>query len=132
MGDVLTSMVKVLSQMAYSLCFFSFPKLWVEHFGSHDTTIADNYLKHCVTSAPATVISTALAILPLTWRLLQCMRRFRHSGRAWPHLANAGKYGASILVVLVAVLWKPTTQSKAAFHVVYVILYVISTLYSFT
>ena len=43
-----------------------------------------------------------VAILPAWWRLAQCLRRYRDTKDAWPHLANAGKYSTSILVTLVS------------------------------
>jgi hypothetical protein len=38
-----------------------------------------------------------LTVLPPIWRFLQCIRRYRDTRNAFPHLANCGKYAATIL-----------------------------------
>jgi xenotropic and polytropic retrovirus receptor 1 len=46
------------------------------------------------------------AALPATWRLLQCLRRFVDTRHAFPHLANAGKYSAAMLMYTMLSLWR--------------------------
>ena len=43
-----------------------------------------------------------IAVLPPFWRLLQCIRRYRDSKMAWPHMANALKYTGTISVTFLA------------------------------
>ena len=40
-----------------------------------------------------------LAILPAWFRFAQCLRRYRDTRHAFPHLVNAGKYSTTFFVV---------------------------------
>lgn len=42
--------------------------------------------------------------LPAWFRFAQCLRRYRDSKEAFPHLVNAGKYSTTFLVVIFATL----------------------------
>lgn len=42
--------------------------------------------------------------LPAWFRFAQCIRRYRDSKEAFPHLVNAGKYSTTFLVVIFATL----------------------------
>lgn len=55
--------------------------------------------------------------LPGIWRLLQCLRRYRDTKNAFPHLANAGKYACTVLYYVSLSLWRidKTEGSKALF-----------------
>ncbi|KAJ2552406.1 Signal transduction protein [Coemansia sp. RSA 1933] len=46
--------------------------------------------------------NAAFLMLPNLLRLLQCLRRFRDSGDAFPHLANGGKYLSTIITIWLA------------------------------
>ncbi|KAK9760435.1 Xenotropic and polytropic retrovirus receptor 1 [Basidiobolus ranarum] len=47
-------------------------------------------------------IATFIPTLPGWWRFLQCLRRYKDSGDAFPHLANAGKYISSMILLWAA------------------------------
>ena len=55
--------------------------------------------------------------LPGVWRFLQCVRRFYDTRRPFPHLVNAGKYTATILMNMSLSLWRieETVANKATF-----------------
>ncbi|KAF3180436.1 hypothetical protein TWF225_007296 [Orbilia oligospora] len=56
--------------------------------------------------------------LPSIWRLLQCFRRYHDTRNAFPHLANAAKYGCGILYYMTLSMWridKGNESIKAAF-----------------
>lgn len=55
--------------------------------------------------------------LPGIWRALQCLRRYRDTKNAFPHLANCGKYMATICFYMSLSLWRVegTIQLKALF-----------------
>lgn len=46
-----------------------------------------------------------LACLPAWFRFAQCLRRYRDTREAFPHLANAGKYASTFFVVLFSTLF---------------------------
>lgn len=47
-----------------------------------------------------------LTALPPIWRFLQCIRRYKDTRNAFPHLANAGKYTMTILAALTLSLYR--------------------------
>ena len=49
---------------------------------------------------PQNIVRPLVAILPAWFRLAQCLRRYKDSRDAWPHLVNAGKYSTSIFVTI--------------------------------
>lgn len=50
------------------------------------------------------IIRPIVNCLPAWFRFAQCLRRYRDSKEAFPHLVNAGKYSATFFVVLFATL----------------------------
>lgn len=46
------------------------------------------------------LIRPMVAMLPAWFRLAQCIRRYRDTKEAFPHLANALKYSTSFFVVI--------------------------------
>jgi hypothetical protein len=50
------------------------------------------------------VIRPIVNCLPAWFRFAQCLRRYRDTKEAFPHLVNAGKYSSTFLVVLFATL----------------------------
>lgn len=52
--------------------------------------------------------------LPAWFRFAQCLRRYRDSREAFPHLVNAGKYSTTFLVVIFATLRSYYASSYAS------------------
>lgn len=50
------------------------------------------------------VIRPIVNCLPAWFRFAQCLRRYRDTKEAFPHLVNAGKYSSTFLVVLFGTL----------------------------
>lgn len=50
-------------------------------------------------------IRAVIQCLPAWFRFVQCLRRYRDTKRAFPHLVNAGKYSTSFFVVTFAALY---------------------------
>src|SRR5262249_26078085 len=89
LGDQFTSLVMALYDLEFSVCF----------------VLSDVWASDRVFLRQGPIARLALAGLPGLWRLLQCLRRYRDS-RDVSNLANAGKYGSGLLVVLFAGLSK--------------------------
>ena len=108
-ADQLNSLVAVLLDVEFYIC--SFVVLLVE-------LASGAPLKACGTYVYG--VRPLIACLPAWFRFLQCLRRYRDSGQAFPHLANAGKYSFSLFVVFFSTLnatVKDTSgQSSAAFY----------------
>lgn len=65
--------------------------------------------------------------LPAWFRFAQCLRRYRDSKEAFPHLVNAGKYATTFLVVIFATLRAYHQHSYATtFDNPYTILWLLS------
>jgi len=73
-----------------------------------------------------------LVFLPLWWRFVQCLLRFKQTGKRWPHQFNAGKYGLMMVVTVFGALHPlyTTIQPSWGFQAFWVGLFVVSTLYS--
>ena len=62
-------------------------------------------------------IRPVVAALPSWFRFAQCMRRYRDTRLAFPHLANAGKYATTFFVVIFSTLhsiYKGSTSSATS------------------
>ena len=55
-------------------------------------------VQYCVDEAY--FIRPLVAMLPAWFRFAQCLRRYRDTREAFPHLANAAKYATSFFVVI--------------------------------
>ena len=113
LADIFCSMVKPFQDMSIAMCFFS-SNSWV-----------DNVDPQCTWLKTAIIIAS---ILPFYWRFMQCLRRYYDTGDKFPHLVNAGKYMSSLVTMTVYLIkyWYNLDINK-----LYVILYVIATLYSY-
>lgn len=113
LADQLASFVIVLYDLEYTLCFFMYDA-WS---GTDYCTDAN------------VVTRPIIALLPLTWRVLQCVRRYWDSKDVW-QLANAGKYVTGIMVALLSVL-RSQVKHPATFTL-WLLAIVVSTCYTFT
>lgn len=57
-----------------------------------------------------------VACLPAWFRFAQCLRRYKDTRQAFPHLVNAGKYSTAFFVVVFSTLGKNSLIQKLAFH----------------
>ena len=117
-ADVLTSMVKVLVDVAYSgvLCLaVLYPP------------INDHVL--------ASVFVPLICCLPLWLRFAQCLRRYYDTQQRWPHLANAIKYAIAHSVVIISSFHPSFTDRSTNewqnYRLVWLCSATVSTLYTF-
>lgn len=119
-GDILTSMAKPLGDLEYIFCYYS--------TGFFHTSIpkcsVDSWLVPLLT------------IIPFWIRFMQCLSRVKKEGSEHRiiHLSNMGKYGVSMLVIITTNLnyWSATNLSPYARRLVFVLLYLVASLYSMT
>jgi len=93
-ADVLTSLVKVFQDVAWTLCYFV--SFQFQHDSEEDLQTSSIYQR---------VVIPVICILPLWIRFQQCLRRFYDTKRRWPHLANGLKYALSQAVSLFGALY---------------------------
>jgi hypothetical protein len=112
LADVLTSLAKPLSDIARSSCYIA----------------SDSWLlsepPHC---PHETFWFCVITMLPLYWRAVQCIVKYRATGNTYPHLFNLGKYLLSLLVVFV--LYVPVFITNTANYTLWLSLSVLATAY---
>ena len=115
-ADVLTSMITPFKDFAFTLCFFgsaghavfeeSFTGVSEINLDDHRRDLVQTSGTTCrkfITGSGNSVLVNLFLAYPFVIRLLQCLRKWRDEGAAErKQLVNAGKYLASLLVVVVA------------------------------
>ncbi|CAB1317637.1 unnamed protein product, partial [Coregonus sp. 'balchen'] len=59
-------------------------------------------------------VRAVIQCLPAWFRFVQCLRRYRDSKRAFPHLVNAGKYSTTFFVVTFAALYSTHKENLSS------------------
>lgn len=128
-GDVLTSLVKVIIDMSYGMCYvFDFSWLNKTSHIVHDT-------QGCADSHVFTrYITPVLLALPLWLRFMQCLKRYNDTQKRVPNLPNAGKYAMAHTVVIVGAFHINFSDMDGfgLLHIAWLTCFIISTLYSFS
>lgn len=96
LADQLNSIVPAFLDVQYFICFYSTITNW--NYEENPNKCIDNSLW----------IRPIVAMLPAWFRMAQCLRRFRDTRDAHPHLANAVKYSTSFFVVVFSSLQQAT------------------------
>ncbi|KAK5918848.1 hypothetical protein CgunFtcFv8_022793 [Champsocephalus gunnari] len=99
LADQLNSLGVVLMDLEYMICFYSFELDWKKHDGLISSEGRD------VCNSYSYGVRAVIQCLPAWFRFVQCLRRYRDTKRAFPHLVNAGKYSTSFFVVTFAALY---------------------------
>ena len=131
-GDVLTSAVRPLQDLAYTVFFlpagfdaWRVGGLYSPGAGGGETfddvassvPLERNWALH-------TLVLPACAMSPMWWRYLQNLRRCHDTRRRWPHLGNAAKYLAAAEVACFA-SYDPSVRSNP----VWITCFVVATVY---
>ncbi|XP_065090148.1 solute carrier family 53 member 1 [Ochlerotatus camptorhynchus] len=125
LADQLNSIVPAFLDVQYLICFYSTITNW-----NH----AENPNK-CIENS--LWIRTIVAMLPAWFRMAQCLRRFRDSRDAHPHLANAAKYSTSFFVVAFSSLTQATRDqyeknTDNPWFYLWIIASIVSSCYAYT
>jgi len=138
-GDVLTSIVKILQDIAWSIC-------WIYAGNFLVSENSENEVKQEWSEAfwYKSVLIPLIIMMPLVIRFNQCLRKFWDTGDRFPHLANATKYVSSLLVTLFGIFhplyleyeYNTVARKKLEFslnfyQIFWTILFVVSSIYSF-
>ncbi|XP_045461774.1 xenotropic and polytropic retrovirus receptor 1 [Harmonia axyridis] len=91
-ADQLNSLVCLFVDMQYFICFYLTIPDWDK--GVDNNLCIENHM----------IIRPIMACLPAWFRFAQCLRRYRDTKEAFPHLANAMKYSTSFFVVIFSAL----------------------------
>ncbi|XP_029658750.1 xenotropic and polytropic retrovirus receptor 1 [Formica exsecta] len=93
LADQFNSLATAFLDFHFLICFYIMNGDWLE---AGDTT-------QCMSGS--LVIRPIVNCLPAWFRFAQCIRRYRDSKEAFPHLVNAGKYSTTFLVVAANTLY---------------------------
>uniref|UniRef100_A0A8B9H9K9 Xenotropic and polytropic retrovirus receptor 1a n=1 Tax=Astyanax mexicanus TaxID=7994 RepID=A0A8B9H9K9_ASTMX len=129
LADQLNSLVIVLMDLEYLVCYYSMELQWTE---------VDGLLPHSQGDGKCHTYSYGLRAiiqcLPAWLRFVQCLRRYRDTKRAFPHLVNAGKYSTTFFVVAFAALYSTHKDQDdvdaEAFFYLLILFSTISSLYT--
>ncbi|NWH78359.1 XPR1 protein, partial [Piaya cayana] len=127
LADQLNSLVVILMDLEYMICFYSFEVQWEDNAGLLANT--DNQICYSYSYGVRAVVQC----IPAWLRFIQCLRRYRDNKRAF-HLVNAGKYSTTFFVVTFAALYS-THKAKnhsdtQVFFYLWIIFYFISSCYT--
>lgn len=145
LGDQMNSLVTSFLDLQYFICFYTTEVDYSDWSLSARTlnvttneTIPWGYVDvntgrdMCTSSSGIRVL---VSVFPATVRFMQCLRRFRDTGHAHPHLINAGKYSTTYLVVFFKSLnhWAEKTDPTATsiFFYLWISSYIFSFAYTF-
>ncbi|XP_053971284.1 xenotropic and polytropic retrovirus receptor 1-like isoform X2 [Hylaeus volcanicus] len=92
LADQLNSLHTVFLDFQYFVCFYVQNSSWT------DVTDAETCIMRELSMRPF------VACLPAWFRFAQCLRRYRDTKEAFPHLINAAKYATSFFVVVFSYL----------------------------
>ena len=92
LADQLNSLVVGLLDCQFLVCFYITNGDWLQANNTRQC-MEENY-----------IIRPIVNCLPAWFRFAQCLRRYRDSKEAFPHLVNAGKYSTTFLVVIFGTL----------------------------
>ncbi|TNN55541.1 Xenotropic and polytropic retrovirus receptor 1 [Liparis tanakae] len=118
LADQLNSLGVALMDLEYMICFYSFELDWKKHDGLISSEGKD------VCNSYSYGVRAVIQCLPAWFRFVQCLRRYRDTKRAFPHLVNAGKYSTSFFVVTFAALYSTHKAEAHADAQIFLYLYV--------
>ena len=95
LADQLNSLAQALKDFQYLVCFYLTP-------ASMDAGWEAAGEEEC--GAGSWWLVAIVSCLPAWFRFAQCLRRYKDTGEAFPHLLNAGKYSTTFVAVLFATL----------------------------
>ena len=125
-GDLLTSLVRVLIPMCFSFAYLIMSAAaWL----SNDIKAAASTSSVWWQDSPfyRLLLVPFLTLTPLWIRLMQCLRRSVESGQRWPHMANALKYTSAIAVISYGT-FRPHVRSNS----LWIVAFICATLFQFS
>jgi len=121
-GDILTSLVRVLIDLAFTVLFFA---AGIKGWATDRTHISEDHISTTWFFQHAVV--PMLTAGPLWWRFCQNIQKAHETQQRWPHIGNALKYASAQTVSLWGV-WQPQLHNSP----LWIAAFVFATLYQFT
>lgn len=125
-GDILTSLVRVIISMCFSSIYIILVFLNLLTFRiSFEASSSVTWWTESIFLSR--VIVPFLSLSPLWIRLMQCLRRSVESGNRWPHMGNALKYASAMIVISFGIYHRELHRSA-----LWITSFVGATLFQFT
>jgi hypothetical protein len=97
-GDLLTSLVRVLTPMCFSFAYLIMSAAaWLSNDIKAAASTSSVWWQD--SAFYRLFLVPFVTLMPLWIRLMQCLRRSVETGQRWPHLANALKYTSALAVI---------------------------------
>lgn len=126
LGDILTSLVRVLLPLTFSIAYLIMSAIaWLSNDIKALSSTSDTWWQNSIFYR--IVLVPLVSLSPLWIRLMQCLRRSTESGKRWPHFANAAKYTSAIIVISFG-----TFQPELRNNGVWIASFVFATLFQYT
>lgn len=122
LADQLNSLVVSLKDFEYLVCFYA-----VDVFQDGSECVCTDHTIN--------FMRPVVSLLPAWFRFAQCLRRYRDTKKAFPHLVNAGKYFASISVTVFstfASIYEEKSSFTGPVTIIWILSLIFSTLFSLT
>ncbi|XP_074078274.1 solute carrier family 53 member 1 isoform X1 [Macrotis lagotis] len=130
LADQLNSLTVLLLDLEYMICFYSFELKWDESKGLLPDKMGGTDICHSYNYGVRAIVQC----IPAWLRFVQCLRRYRDTRRAFPHLANAGKYSTTFFVVTFSALYRTHSarnhSDTSVFFYLLIVFYIISSCYT--
>ena len=124
----MVSLVRVFVDLSYTACYIG-TGAFMSHKHIKDQVRS---IEECTSSPSYThLVLPFVVALPLWFRLMQNIRRYRDTQQRWPHLGNAVKYALSQTIVIFGVFHPTATSAQTSYDRAWLCAYLISTIYSF-
>jgi len=124
-GDLLTSLVRVLLPMIFSLAYLLLSlKAWLSNDIALASSSSDYWWQH--SKFLKQYLTPFITLIPLWIRLMQCLRRSVESGDRLPHMMNGLKYSSAIAVISFG-----TFNASIRYNPLWILCFVGATLFQF-
>ncbi|XP_014487113.1 PREDICTED: xenotropic and polytropic retrovirus receptor 1 isoform X2 [Dinoponera quadriceps] len=128
LADQFNSLATAFVDVYFLICFYITNGDWHQQNDSKD----------CTSGYGLFVIKPIVNCLPAWFRFAQCIRRYRDSRDAFPHLVNAGKYATTFFVVLFNTLYiynatnYPDSSQETGYLWAWLFWCLVNSIYSYT
>uniref|UniRef100_A0A8D2H5H3 Solute carrier family 53 member 1 n=1 Tax=Urocitellus parryii TaxID=9999 RepID=A0A8D2H5H3_UROPR len=130
LADQLNSLSVILMDLEYMICFYSFELEWNKNKGLLPNDSEEPEICHKYSYGVRAIVQC----IPAWLRFIQCLRRYRDTRRAFPHLVNAGKYSTTFFMVTFAALYSTHKErghsDTMVFFYLWIVFYIISSCYT--
>jgi len=125
LADQLNSLSQAMKDFQFLICFYISRETLNDDWDKADS------LGYC--SNADWWLVAFISCLPAWFRFAQCLRRYRDTKEAFPHLVNAGKYSATFFVVLFSTLDSAyrTETDRSPFFYLYILSAFIASCYTY-